>query len=1028
MSRTPLPLASSTAIDVATLRDALSQSGAEIRVDRLSRALYSTDASVYQIVPLGIVLPRSEADIVHVIKTCARFNVPLTARGGGTSQAGQCIGAGIILDCSKHFNAVLEINAAERWARVQPGCVLDDLNDAVKAHGLHFAPDISTSNRATIGGMVANNASGTHSLIHGKTIDHVLELKAALADGSIVQARPLNEADLDARCKQSDREGECYRTVRWLATKHAEEIVRRYPKILRRVGGYNLDAFTNAFSRDATAARADVSRIVNARNGFDLSRLLVGSEGTLAVTLEAKLRLIPLPKAKAILVVQFADLLDALAATPVILQHSPSAVEVIDKYVLDSTKLNAEASRLRDFLHGEPGAILIVEFYGESAQELPPRLDGLEGELKKNSVGSQYYRATDAAQQARVWKLRKLALGLSMAEKGDAKAISFVEDTAVAPEHLRNYIAEFLDVVRRHGTTAGVYAHASVGCLHVRPVINMKTEDGVHRFEAIAAEVAELVLKYGGALSGEHGDGLVRSPFQEKMYGPALYQAFREIKRAFDPQNILNPGKIADAPPLTTNLRYGPKYVTPDLPTTFDFSADGGIVRAAELCAGVGECRKTRDGNMCPSYRATRDEKDSTRGRANALRLAMTGQLDFAGLTDHDVKEVLDLCLECKACKTECPTNVDMARLKAEFLHQYYRKHGLPWRNWVFGNVARLSRWGSRLALLSNWLAGRRTVRWVNEKMLGVDRRRLPSAFETRGFGFIIDCYMRLHGESSAADGQGVGDVLLFPDTFVQFYDAVIGFATVDLCRRMKRRAFLGVPGDGPAEPNELVVTGLRCCGRPMISNGMLDQAVQFARQNVERLHAWVAPGKRIIACEPSCILTVKDDYPALLRGEERCKAEVVAAACQTFEEFVESALASGGRKPPDCWPKCSLQIRGLTPPARRILVHAHCHQRALVGVEPLMRLMRRIPGAEVIDLDAGCCGMAGSFGYEKEHYEISRQIGELKLFPAIRAAAPDDIIVAPGFSCRQQIAHFTGRKAVHPAELLASLCEPWGA
>jgi FAD/FMN-containing dehydrogenase/Fe-S oxidoreductase len=1021
MSRTPLPLASGATINLAALRDELSKTGAEVRVDRLSRALYSTDASVYQIVPLSVVLPRSEADIVHVIKTCARFNVPLTARGGGTSQAGQCIGAGIILDCSKYFNAILEINAADGWARVQPGCVLDDLNDAVKSHGLHFAPDISTSNRATIGGMIANNASGTHSLIHGKTIDHVLELKVALADASIVEARPLKEAELNAKCKQSDREGDGYRTVRRLAIAHAAEIERRFPRILRRVGGYNLDAFITPFSRDAIRERADVSRNAHVLTEFDLSRLLVGSEGTLAVTLEAKLRLIPLPKAKAVLVIQFADLLGALSATPAILQHSPSAVEVIDKYVLDSTKLNAEASRLRDFLHGEPGAILIVEFYGEHAQELPPRLDALEAELKKNGAGSYYQRATDASQQARVWKLRKRALGLSMAEKGDAKAISFVEDTAVAPEHLRDYIAEFLDVIRRHGTTAGVYAHASVGCLHVRPVINMKTEDGVHRFEAIAAEVADLVLKYGGALSGEHGDGLVRSPFQEKMYGPTLYQAFREIKRAFDPQNILNPGKIVDAPPLTTNLRYGPKYVTPDVPTTFDFSADGGIARAAELCAGVGECRKTRDGNMCPSYRATRDEKDSTRGRANVLRLAMTGQLDFAGLTDHDVKEVLDLCLECKACKTECPTNVDMARLKTEFLHQYYRKHGLSWRHWVFGNVARLSRWGSRLALLSNWLAGRRTVRWLSEKMLGIDRRRLPPAFETRGFGFIIDCYMRLHGEPSTADGQGVGDVLLFPDTFVQFYDAVIGFAAVDFCRRMDWRAFLGVPGDSPAEPDERVVTGLRCCGRPMISNGMLDQAVQFARQNVERLHAWVAPGKRIIACEPSCILTIKDDYPALLRGEERRKAEVVAASCQTFEEFVESILASGVASAPRVLP--ALTRPGS--PARQILVHAHCHQRALVGVEPLMRLMRRIPGAEVIDLDAGCCGMAGSFGYEKEHYEISRQIGEQRLFPAIRAASPDDIIVAPGFSCRLQIEHFTGRKAVHPAELLASLCEP---
>jgi FAD/FMN-containing dehydrogenase/Fe-S oxidoreductase len=1023
MSRTPLPLAEKSSIDVAALREALGETGAEVRFDRTSRALYSTDASVYQIVPLGVVLPRNEVDVVHVVRTCNQFRVPLTARGGGTSQAGQCIGAGVVLDCSKHFDAILETNHHEAWARVQPGCVLDDLNEALKSHGLHFPVDISTSNRATIGGMIANNSSGTHSLIHGKTIDHVLGLRFALANGSVIETGPLDQLSLEEKCKQSDREGECYRTVRRLAASHADEIERRYPKILRRVGGYNLDAFVLSFSRDAERSALAPTRSASASrlNEFDLSQLFVGSEGTLAVTLEAKLRLVRLPEAKALLVVQFDDLLAALAATPPILEHGPSAVEVIDKYVLDSTKLNADASRLRDFLTGDPGAILIVEFYGNTEQELPRCLDILETELKSLGSATHFFRATDAKQQANVWKLRKLALGLSMAEKGDAKALSFVEDTAVAPEHLRAYIAEFLDVVRRHGTTAGVYAHASVGCLHVRPVINLKTEEGVQRFEAIAAEVAELVLKYGGALSGEHGDGLVRSPFQEKMYGPVLYEAFREIKRTFDPLNILNPGKIVDAPPLATNLRYGPKYVTPDVPTTFDFSADGGIARAAELCAGVGECRKKRDGNMCPSYRATRDEKDSTRGRANILRLAMTGQLDMHGLTDEAVKEALDLCLECKACKSECPTNVDMARLKAEFLHQYYRKHGLPWRNWVLGSVARLSRWGSRLALLSNWLARRWALRWLSERALGIDRRRLPPSFETRGFGFIIDCYMRLHERVSAADGEGVGDVLLFPDTFVQSYDAVIGFAAVDFCRSMGSRVFLGVPGDAPVELDDLVVTGLRCCGRPMISNGMLDRAVQFARQNVERLHAWVAPGKGIIACEPSCILTIKDDYPALLRGEERRKAEVVAAACQTFEEFVESILASGVASAPRVLP--ALTRPGS--PARRILVHGHCHQRALGGMEPLMRLMRRIPGAEVTDLDAGCCGMAGSFGYEKEHYEISRQIGEQKLFPAIHAASPEDVIVAPGFSCRQQIAHFTGRKAVHPAELLASLCEP---
>lgn len=998
MSRAELPILAdpSAQIDLQAFRATLERTvSGEVRFDRLSRALYSTDASVYQIVPVGVVLPKTEADVVAVVRACGQHRVPLTARGGGTSQAGQAIGAGVSLDFSKHFGQVLEINTAERCARVQPGCVLDDLNEALRPHGLLFAPDISTSNRATIGGMVANNSSGTHSLIHGKTIDHVLELKVVLADGSAAHLRESARAD-------QGLEAECYRVVQRLATEHAVEIDRRFPKILRRVGGYNLDRFVG--------------------RPFNLAHLIVGSEGTLAVIVEAKLRLVEMPRAKAVLVIQFDELLDALAATPSILKHQPSAVEVIDRYILDSTKLNPEASRLRDFLDGDPGAILIVEFYGGRAEELPPRLDDLEADLRRQGFGSHYHRATESAAQGRIWKLRKAALGLSMAEKGDAKALSFVEDTAVAPERLRDYIAEFLELIARHGTTAGVYAHASVGCLHVRPIVNLKTEAGVRQFEAIAAGVADLVLKYGGALSGEHGDGLVRTPFQEKMFGPTLYQAFRAIKRTFDPQGIFNPGKIVDAPPLTSNLRYGPKYITLDVPTTFDFSADGGLTRAAELCAGIGECRKTRDGTMCPSFQATRNEKDSTRGRANTLRLALTGQLDMQGLTDPAVKEALDLCLECKACKSECPTNVDMARLKAEVMHQYYRKHGLPWRNWVFGNVARWSGLEYHpwvYPLLPGWFARSRVGRWLGEKLLGIDRRRplprpvvygpnwdsvLPKPSDATWQRFPAGTFDDPYDDPTSP----LPKVLIFPDTFTNCYEPSIGLAAVSA---LAESGVFASPGD----PISLIDWPWRywCCGRPLISNGMLNRAVENARQNVESLFPWAARGKPIIACEPSCILTIKDDYPALLRGEERKKAEVVAAACQTFEEFMDSALSG--------LPE-GVKLKALTSPARRILVQAHCHQRSLVGMGPIMRLLRRIPGAEVIDLDAGCCGMAGSFGYEKEHYEISRLVGEQRLFPALRQAGPESIVVAPGFSCRQQIKHFTGITTLHPAELLHGL------
>jgi FAD/FMN-containing dehydrogenase/Fe-S oxidoreductase len=990
--------------DVAGFQAALSQTiSGEVRCDRLSRALYSTDASVYQIVPIGVVVPKNENDVVETVRICSRFEIPITARGGGTSQAGQAIGPGVVLDFSKYLNRIVEINATERWARVEPGCVLDDLNSALKSHGLQFAPDISTSNRATIGGMIANNSSGTHSLIHGKTIDHVLAMRVLLAEGNIIQAGPMSADQIESKCTLKNREGECYRMIRRLAKDHREEIERRFPKILRRVGGYNLDRFVQGRAGGVSPLlSAQQQGAYASRSPFNLAEMLVGSEGTLGITLEGTLRLIELPKAKALVVVHFHELLDALAATPGILAHQPSAIEVIDKYVLDSTRLNPEANRLRDFIQGDPGAILIVEFYGERKEDLPSRLDALENDLHKHGHGYHVHRATEAAAQGRIWKLRKAALGLSMAEKGDAKALSFVEDTAVGPEHLRDYIAEFLQIVAGHGTTAGVYAHASVGCLHVRPVINLKTEAGVRQFESIAAAVADLVLKYGGALSGEHGDGLVRSPFQEKMFGPVLYQAFREIKRTFDPQDILNPGKIVDAPPLSSNLRYGPNYVTPDVPTTFDFSADGGMVQAAELCAGVGECRKKRDGTMCPSYQATCEEQHSTRGRANALRLALTGQLGMDGLTDPALAEALDLCLECKACKSECPTNVDMARLKAEFLDQYFRKNGLPFRNRMFGNVARLARWGTKFPRLFNFLTRNPVTRWFNDKCFGIDRRRKPPALANKSF-------CRQFAKTEAASCQRPvatqGEVLLFVDTFANYYEPTIAWNAYHFLNSLGCQITISPSGSQP--------TRLVCCGRPMISNGMLSRAVEHARINVEKLYPWAAEGKPIIACEPSCILTIKDDYPALLRGEERKKAETVAAMCRTFEEYAETLLASGGRQPP-------VDLGSASP--SKILVQAHCHQRSLVGMTPILNLLRRIPGAEVIDLDAGCCGMAGSFGYEKEHYEISRLVGEQRLFPAIRKAGADTIIVAPGFSCRMQIEHFTGRKALHPAEVLWSM------
>jgi FAD/FMN-containing dehydrogenase/Fe-S oxidoreductase len=940
----------------------------EVRFDDVTRALYSTDASVYQIRPLGVAVVKSREDVIRTVRACRKYRVPLTMRGGGTSQAGQAIGSGLVVDTSKYFNRLLEVNVDERWARVEPGIVLDDLNAALREHGLRFAPDISTASRATLGGMIANNSAGARSVLYGKTIDHVLEQHVVLSDGSLAWFRPLTASELEAASAGAALEAACYREVRRVARECTGEIEARYPKVIRRVGGYNLDAF------------------VCPGDAFNMARLIVGSEGTLAVVLEAKIALVPLPKAKAVLAIQFDDLLQALEATPAILTHKPSAVEVMDGFILNHTKQSPALDRLRrTFIEGDPQALLCVEFYGDSTDELLPRLETLERDLTARRLGYRYHRATTAAAQSAIWALREAALGLSMAMKGDAKSLSFVEDTAVAPEKLREYIDRFLAMIQAHGTSAGVYAHASVGCLHVRPVVNMKTEAGVRQFEAIATASADLVLDYGGALSGEHGDGLVRSPFMEKMFGPQLYAAFRQIKRTFDPDGIFNPGKIVDAPPITANLRYGPTYRTAQPATFFDYSEYGGMPGAVEMCSGLGVCRKTLDGTMCPSYMATREERDSTRGRANALRLVMSGALAENGLGDDGVRQVLDLCLECRACKSECPVGVDVARFKSEFLADYWRRHGTPLRARALGHIHTLSRWGSRLAPVSNFVARSAPARWLNDRLIGIDRRRTLPAWTARPFARQ---FQRRHADRPPR-------ALLFNDTFTNYYNPAVGVAGADVLEAIGCGVDLA--------PNV-------CCGRPLISQGLLARARALAERNVDRLYPLVEDGAALVFFEPSCLSAIREDAPSLVRDDVQRRARRVAEQAMLFEEFVEAECESG---------RATLR---LSQGPAQVLLHGHCHQKSMGRVAPAKALLSRIPGTTVVDLDAGCCGMAGSFGYGREHFDVSRAIGERRLLPAARAMGSGTVLVASGVSCRHQVADFTGVRALHAAELVRSL------
>ncbi|MBI4465761.1 MAG: FAD-binding protein [Acidobacteria bacterium] len=942
----------------------------EVRFDAYSRILYSTDASLYQIEPLGVVIPRDREDVIAAMEVARRHQVPILPRGAGTSLAGQAVGRAVIFDFSKYMNRVLEINAEQRRVRVQPGVVLDELNKQLQPHGLLFPPDPATANRCNIGGMIGNNASGSRSIVYGKTSDYLHSLRLLLPGGEPLQATPLTPDDLRQKLAADNRESHIYREVLRLAEDHRDEIEKRFPKIMRRVGGYNLDRFLNP-------------------QAVNLCHLMAGSEGTLAVIAEAELRLVARPKAAVLMVAHFRELMEALEATQVALQTNPSAVELIDKMVLDLTRGTQEYRRRMTFVEGDPEAILLIEYSGDHPAELVARLDQAEEKLRRAGLGYAFLRATDPPSQANIWKVRKAGQGLLLGMVGDRKPITFVEDTAVAPEKLPAYIARFRQIVREHGTTAAFYAHASVGCLHIRPLVDLKQTTEIQKMRSIAEAVSDLVLEFGGAFSGEHGDGLVRSPFNQKMFGPQLYEAFRQLKRVFDPEGRMNPGKIVDSAPMTENLRTRPANGEPISlhstleKTRLDFSRQGGFLRAIEMCSGVGACRKRAEGTMCPSYMVTGEEEHSTRGRAVLLQAALSGRLPPQELTSPRMFQALDLCLECKGCKGECPANVDMAKLKYEFLARYYERHPLPLRSRLFGDVARLNRAASRFAPFYNAALQNSLVRRMMEKFLGIDRRRpLPPLARER----FSQWFQKRKAPS--AGGSAVG---LFVDTFTEYHYPEVGQAAVQVLE---------------AFGYQVVLLETRCCGRPLISKGLLDRALENARANLALLGDAVERGLPVIGLEPSCLLTFRDEYPDLLPGPE---AQRLAQHSFLLEEFLDPQKQHPSRP--------IFPSEPILP--RRAIFHGHCHLKALVGSEPSLRLLRSIPGLAVEEVDSGCCGMAGSFGFEKEHYDISLAIAERRLAPAVRSLPPDALVIASGTSCRQQILHTTGREPLHPTQLL---------
>ena len=937
------------------LQDLQSRLGVEqARADQMTRLLYSTDASNYQIMPLAVTFPRDADDVVAVHETARAYGLPVLPRGGGSALAGQAVGAAIIMDFTRHMRRVRAVNAEARTVDVEPGLILGNLNAQLAPLDLMFGPDPASAERAAIGGVIGNNATGAHSIRYGMTADHVSRLQVALANGDLVW--------LDAATSALQR---IRATVSELATEHRAQIQARYPRTWRTVAGYALDKIDPDIDPD------DVN----------LNWLLCGSEGTLATITRAELRLVDAPKVenKRLALAHFDSLRASLEATPRILELQPSAIELMDKFLLDKTRAAAGYRERLTFVDGDPAAILLVEFVG-SDRELGAKIADLKAHLSRLGFRGAVTVADSPARQNDVWTVRKAGLGLMMSERSAAKPISFIEDAAVPVERLADYITDVERIIHDNDTSYAIYAHASAGCLHIRPLIDLRTLKGRGQYRAIADAVAATIKKYQGAITGEHGQGIVRGEFSEYLFGAELMEAFRQLKRAFDPAGMMNPGKIIDSPPMDSAelLRYAPDYQTIDLPTRFDWSADQGFAGAIEMCNGAGVCRKEGAGTMCPSYQATRDEAHSTRGRANALRAAISGVLPD-DLGNAALKEVFDLCLSCKACASECPSAVDVAKMKSEFLATWHDRRGIPLATKTLGNIHRVNQIAGKLPRLSNFLL-KHPLGKAGAGLLGLPTQRPLPQYAERPFS--AESYPR-HAQP---------DAVLIVDTFTEWHHPEIGAAVMALAERLGLRV------------NARRLPERGCCGRPAISKGLLDTAKDLAHANVLGLYRQ-HPETPYIFIEPSCQSVFTDDYLTLVDPGIQAAARSLAARCQSVERFFADRLASRAD---------SLAWQAEAP---RILLHGHCHQKALWGTADALQLLGGIPGATVEEMNTGCCGVAGSFGYE--HYELSMTIAEDRLLPTIRAN-PDAIVAAAGTSCRAQI-HDAGFAARHPVEIVLS-------
>lgn len=948
------------------------------------RLLYATDASVYQEKPLAVALPKTPEDIKRLVRFARQNQTSLIPRAAGTSLAGQVVGGGIVADCSKYFSNVLEINPEAGWVRVQPGVIRDDLNAVLKPHGLMFGPETSTASRAMVGGMIGNNSCGLHSIVWGSTRHHLLEVKAILSDGAEVTFRSLSRDEFDGKCRGvgvvSPLEQRLYQQVRDLlsGSQNQKQIRAGFPKptITRRNTGYALDELLPFFEQ-------------NPDPQFNFCKLIAGSEGTLCFIIEAKLNLLPLPPKKSALVcAHFVTIRQSLEANLVALEHRCSASELVDDYILQLTKGNIEQAKNRDFVEGDPKAVLMVEFFDDTVEAVTGKANRLITALKEKGLGYAFPILFDQ-EAVKAWNLRKAGLSIMYNIPGDDKPANVIEDCAVDVRDLPDYIDE-LDrmAAEKHGLTLEYSAHAGAGELHVLPLINLKSNEGRLQFRALLADTAELVKKYGGSLSGEHGDGRLRGEFIPYMIGDANFQLVQDIKRMWDPQRIFNPGKIVDTPPMNEFLRYQPDQKPVPIDTIFDFSAEDGILNLAEKCSGSGDCRKTAvtGGTMCPSYMATRRERDTTRARANILRQFLTNS-DKSNQFDHEeIKEVMDLCLSCKGCKSECPSSVDISRMKAEFLQHYYDANGTPLRSRLIGNFTKLMSLASVAPWAYNAIYDTPALRRIANRMAGFHPDRTMPELA----GTTLKKWCKNRAVPARKNRQ---TVYLFCDEFTNYNDVEVGQKTIQLLERLGYDVII---------PDHLE------SGRTYLSKGLVRDAQKIAIENVNRLKDLITAETPLIGIEPSAILGFRDEYADLMPPELKAAAQHLAKNSLLVDEFIAQEMDRG-----------NITKTAFTSEKRLIKLHGHCHQKALASQVPTKRMLSLPENYEVQLIPSGCCGMAGSFGYEKEHYALSMQVGELVLFPTVREQPAEVLIAAPGTSCRHQIKDGTGRVAKHPAEIL---------